>query len=72
MFANILTKLFGSRNDRLIKQMRKEVAKINALEPAIEALSDDELKAKTAEFRERLANNAVSYTHLTLPTKRIV
>ena len=57
MFVNILTKLFGSRNDRLIKKMRKDVAKINALEPAIEALSDDELKAKTAEFRERLENN---------------
>ncbi len=52
-----MTKLFGSRNDRLIKQMRKEVEKINALEPTIEALSDEELKAKTGEFKERLANN---------------
>ncbi len=52
-----MTKLFGSRNDRLIKQMRKEVEKINALEPAIEALSDEELKAKTAEFKTRLSNN---------------
>ena len=56
MFVNIMTKLFGSRNDRLIKQMQKEVVKINALEPVIEALSDDELKAKTAEFKERIAN----------------
>jgi len=55
MFVNLLTKMFGSRNDRLLKQMRKEVKKINALEPVIEALSDDELKAKTAEFKERLA-----------------
>lgn len=46
--------LFGSRNDRLLKQMKKEVKKINALEPTIEALSDDELQAKTAEFKERL------------------
>ena len=51
-----MTKLFGSRNDRLIKQMQKEVVKINALEPVLQALSDDELKAKTAEFKERIAN----------------
>jgi len=51
-----MTKLFGSRNDRLLKQMKKEVAKINALESAIEALSDEELKNKTAEFKERLTN----------------
>ena len=56
MFVKLLTKMFGSRNDRLIKQMRKEVTKINALEPILEALSDEELKAKTTEFKERLAN----------------
>jgi preprotein translocase subunit SecA len=55
MFVNLLTKMFGSRNDRLLKQMGKEVKKINALEPVIEALSDDELKAKTEEFKERIA-----------------
>jgi len=55
MFVNLLTKMFGSRNDRLLKKMGKEVKKINALEPVIQALSDDELKAKTAEFKERLA-----------------
>jgi len=55
MFVKLMTKMFGSRNDRLLKQMNKEVAKINALEPVIEALSDEELKAKTAEFKERLA-----------------
>jgi preprotein translocase subunit SecA len=54
MFGNVLTKLFGSRNDRLLKQYRKDVNKINALEPAIEALSEDELKAKTSEFKERV------------------
>jgi preprotein translocase subunit SecA len=53
MFGNLLTKVFGSRNDRLLKQMSKEVTKINALEPVLEALSDDELKAKTNEFKER-------------------
>jgi len=55
MFSNVLTKIFGSRNDRLLKQLRKEVNKINALEPAIEALSDEELQAKTVEFKERVS-----------------
>ena len=53
--ANFFTKIFGSRNDRLLKQYRKTVAEINALEPQFEALSDEELKGKTAEFKERLA-----------------
>ncbi len=57
MFVKLLTKMFGSRNDRLLKTMRKEVKKINALEPILEALSDDELQAKTAEFKERLVND---------------
>jgi preprotein translocase subunit SecA len=55
MFGNLLTKVFGSRNDRLLKQMSKEVTKINALEPVLEALSDEELKAKTTEFKERFS-----------------
>ena len=54
MFVNLLTKMFGSRNDRLIKKMDKEVKKITALEPILEPLSDEELKAKTGEFKERL------------------
>ncbi|MCF6280948.1 MAG: preprotein translocase subunit SecA [Candidatus Polarisedimenticolaceae bacterium] len=54
MVSNILKKIFGSRNDRLIKQMYKTVAQINALEEGMKALSDDELKAKTKQFRERL------------------
>tara|TARA_R110000737_G_scaffold53907_6_gene75782 strand:- start:8336 stop:11014 length:2679 start_codon:yes stop_codon:yes gene_type:complete len=54
MFVNLMTKLFGSRNDRLLKQMQKEVSKINALEAVFEALSDEELKAKTTEFKERV------------------
>ena len=51
-----MTTLFGSRNDRLLKQMNKEVLKINALEETTKALNDEELKAKTAEFKERIAN----------------
>lgn len=56
--ANFLTKIFGSRNDRLIRQYRRKVAEINKLEPEIQKLSDEELKAKTAEFRERIAKGA--------------
>lgn len=55
MATNILTKIFGSRNDRLLKTYRKTVAQVNALESSFEALSDDALLAKTAEFRGRLA-----------------
>lgn len=53
MIANIFTKIFGSRNDRTIKKLTKTVALINALEEQYSALSDEELKAKTAEFRAR-------------------
>ena len=52
---NILKTLFGSRNDRVIRRMRKEVERINALEPSIAALSDVDLRAKTDEFKKRLA-----------------
>ncbi len=53
MIANLFTKIFGSRNDRTIKNLRKTVALINALEEQYSSLSDEELKAKTAEFRQR-------------------
>lgn len=56
MLSTIVTKIFGSRNDRILRRLNKQVAKINALEPQFEAMSDKELKAKTAEFRERLQN----------------
>ncbi len=55
MPLTFLTKLFGSRNDRLLKQYRTTVARINALEPTYEALTDGELRAKTAEFKARVA-----------------
>ncbi|KKW69048.1 preprotein translocase subunit SecA [Lampropedia cohaerens] len=54
--ANFLTKLFGSRNDRLLKQYRKTVQRINAMEPELEKLTDEQLTAKTAEFKQRVAN----------------
>ena len=58
MLTNLAKKVFGSRNDRLLKQYRKTVAKINAREAEIQALSDEALQAKTAEFKQRLADGA--------------
>ena len=60
MFDELLTKIFGSRNDRLIKQYQRKVAQINKLEPAIQALSDAELQGKTQEFRDRIAKGATT------------
>ncbi|GAB1231561.1 preprotein translocase subunit SecA [Ferrigenium sp. UT4] len=54
MISRLLKSVFGSRNDRLLKQYRQTVTRINTLEPAIAALSDEALQAKTAEFRARL------------------
>ncbi|WP_299537638.1 preprotein translocase subunit SecA [uncultured Herbaspirillum sp.] len=52
---SFLTKIFGSRNQRLLKQYQKIVRQINALEPSVEKLSDAELQAKTPEFKQRIA-----------------
>ncbi|MGS2719665.1 preprotein translocase subunit SecA [Paraglaciecola aestuariivivens] len=54
MFSSILTKIFGSRNDRTLKTLGKSVELINQLESDYEALSDEQLKGKTTEFRQRL------------------
>ncbi|QBF83355.1 preprotein translocase subunit SecA [Shewanella maritima] len=54
MLGKLLTKVFGSRNDRTLKSLGKVVKKINALEAEYEQYSDEQLKAKTAEFRERI------------------
>ncbi|HCL86115.1 MAG TPA: preprotein translocase subunit SecA [Comamonadaceae bacterium] len=55
MATNFLTKIFGSRNDRLLKQYRKTVARINAMEPEYEGFSDEALRGKTQEFKDRIA-----------------
>ena len=55
MASNILTKIFGSRNDRLLKTYRKTVDQINALETQYEQLDDDQLRSKTQEFKDRVA-----------------
>ena len=54
MITKLLTKVIGSRNDRTLRRLRKIVKEINNYEPTFEALSDEELKGKTVEFRERL------------------
>ena len=58
MATNILTKIFGSRNDRLLKTYRKTVEQINGLEPQFEKFTDDELKAQTETFKRRVAEGA--------------
>ena len=55
MATNFLTQIFGSRNDRLLKQYRKTVERINALEPSFEKLDDNALRARTQEFKDRVA-----------------
>lgn len=62
MLIKLLTKVFGSRNDRTLRRMRKVVDLINRMEPEVEKLTDAELRAKTDEFRERLAKGAVLET----------
>ena len=56
MFISTMKKIFGTRNDRELKRMGKVVARIGALEEAMQALSDDALRDKTVEFRSRLAD----------------
>jgi len=58
MFGAMARRLFGTSNDRLIKSLRKTADAVNALEPNLERLSDEALRAKTDEFRERLGNGA--------------
>jgi len=56
MISTLFKKLFGSRNERLVKQYAQKVQQINALEPAMQALSDEALRAKTEEFKQRYTN----------------
>jgi len=56
MFGQLLTKIVGTQNDRELKRLRPRVAGINVFEPALKALSDEQLKGKTVEFRSRFAN----------------
>jgi preprotein translocase subunit SecA len=56
MLNRALTSLFGSRNERVLRQLSKNVARINVLEPEFEKLSDEALRAKTEEFKQRIAS----------------
>jgi len=56
MLKSLITKVIGSRNERLLKQLARDVERINALEADTQQLTDDQLKARTAEFRQRLDN----------------
>jgi preprotein translocase subunit SecA len=58
MFGSLFRKIFGSRNDRILKGLQRHVIAINALEPEFQQLSDEQLKAKTAEFKQRLLDGA--------------
>jgi preprotein translocase subunit SecA len=55
---SLLKKIFGTQNDRLLKQLRRQVNQINALEPQMQALSDAELRAKTDDYRARVQAGA--------------
>ena len=55
MIQTFLAKVVGTQNERELKRLRPIVGEVNALEPGVQALSDDQLRAKTAEFRDRLA-----------------
>ena len=55
MLNTIVTKIFGSRNERAVKRMGRQVQKINELEPQVQSLGDEELAARTDEFRRRFA-----------------
>src|SRR5438046_2961858 len=56
MIDTLLAKVVGTQNERELKRLRPIVAAVNALEPTVQALSDDQLRAKTAEFKQRVAN----------------
>ncbi|MFN7452275.1 MAG: preprotein translocase subunit SecA [Alphaproteobacteria bacterium] len=71
MIGGIAKKIFGSANERLIRSLEREVAAINALEPSMVALSDDELRAKTTEFRAELAKG-VATDSLLVPAFAVV
>ena len=58
MAFKLLTHIFGSRNHRLLRQYRSVVDRINALEPGFEKLSDDDLRSKTSEFKQRLSQGS--------------
>ncbi|MFN0109099.1 MAG: preprotein translocase subunit SecA, partial [Blastocatellia bacterium] len=71
-FDKVLTKIFGSANERLLKKLWPVVAEINALEPEIQQLTDDQLRAKTEEFRARLAERLEGSAELEDAARKLV
>ena len=70
MINKVLTTVFGSEHERNIKKLQPLVVAINDLEPEMKALTDDQLRAKTVEFRERLAQGPPSTTSWCRPSRR--
>src|SRR5207237_10915902 len=60
LFNKALAKVFGTSNERAVKRMLPTVARINELEPSIKALSDEQLRAKTAEFKQRVVDHVAA------------
>ena len=60
MISKLLTKVFGSKNERELKQLQPIVEQINQLEPDLKAMTDEQLRGQTAVFKERLANGEAS------------
>ena len=71
MFNQVLTKVFGSKHERDVKRLQPQVAEINALEPEVRGLTDDQLRARTAEFKSRIAGGA-SVDELLVPAFAVV
>ena len=65
-FDKILTRIFGTSNERIIKKLWPVVGTINALEPQTKQLSDEELRARTVEFRVRIAERVAEAIKLSL------
>ena len=71
-FGKFLTKIFGSRNERLLKRYRTIVARVAEMEPKVQAMSDDELRARTAELREGLTSKKLRSADAIVLTSSIV
>ena len=72
MLKRLITKLVGSRNERLLKQLGNNIQKINELEAQTQQLTDDQLKARTAEFRKRLGRVAESLGFASCPRQLVL
>ena len=69
MAMSFLTKLFGSKNERELRKMQPAVDRINALEPAMQAMTDEELRALTGRFKERVERGSPSTTSCRRPSR---